>query len=260
MFDEVQFTLKNREIEYDQWSDWQKVGRQLIAIFYSISVTHSTWNNVIFLITSHSAKVLVHRFTAVGGFAIMIMKYCQYIFHPLHGLFIQSIYECERIGVCVCEYWKQIRPEKKKRWIFEAEKASSIPYCAFIYLFFSVFNAFDLWLKCLFFSLLLIWYRCSREILFAALVHCGIVFYVCNVHVTMTMWILDSILLLFLLVIDAVANDTLQNTCEHGNNHAFNFKFAHMHACMHAPTCMIRANQILIVRCQQGEFNLFASL
>lgn len=114
MFDEVQFTLKNREIEYDQWSDWQKVGRQLIAIFYSISVTHSTWNNVIFLITSHSAKVLVHRFTAVGGFAIMIMKYCQYIFHPLHGLFIQSIYECERIGVCVCEYWKQIRPEKKK--------------------------------------------------------------------------------------------------------------------------------------------------
>lgn len=123
--------------------------------------------------------------------------------------------------------------KRKKRWIFEAEKASSISYCAFIYLFFSVFNAFDLWLKCLFFSLLLIWYRCSREILFAALVHCGIVFYVCNVHVTMTMWILDSILLLFLLVIDAVANDTLQNTCEHGNNHAFNFKFAHMHACTH---------------------------
>lgn len=136
--------------------------------------------------------------------------------------------------VCVCVSIENKSDQKrKKRWIFEAEKASSISYCAFIYLFFSVFNAFDLWLKCLFFSLLLIWYRCSREILFAALVHCGIVFYVCNVHVTMTMWILDSILLLFLLVIDAVANDTLQNTCEHGNNHAFNFKFAHMHACMH---------------------------
>lgn len=123
MFDEVQFTLKNREIEYDQWSDWQKVGRQLIAIFYSISVTHSTWNNVIFLITSHSAKVLVHRFTAVGGFAIMIMKYCQYIFHPLHGLFIQSIYECERIGVCV---WvlktNQTRKEKSDEYLKQKKR------------------------------------------------------------------------------------------------------------------------------------------
>lgn len=137
---------------------------------------------------------------------------------------------------------KSNQVKKKRMNIWSRKTASSIWYCAFIYLFFSVFSAFDLWLKCYIFFFCY-WFYIAIYVKFSSrhsvrihMCTCLNVFYGCNVHVTVTMWILDFCVRQFSssFVIDAVANDTLQNTCEHGNNHAFNFKFTHRHMhCIH---------------------------
>lgn len=176
-------------------------------------------------------------------------------------LFIQFIDECQ----CVCVHWRQIKPRMN---ILSSKKWSEFNFILCFYLFVRLrFQCIWFMVEMLlpFFSNIDFISQFTWNSLHSTCA-CLNVFPVCNVHVTMTMWILVccaalcEIFFAFhfisFLVIDAVANDTLQNTCEHGNNHAFNIQSTHART----PTCMEPANQILNMRCRQREFNLFASV